>query len=179
LPKRNGTRDRILAAAMEVAKESGAGHLSLDAIARRAGVSKGGLLYHFPKKDALIRALVEHHLAGIESAIRDAEAEGGRSNAVARAFVEVYRNKIRCQAPKPSGVLVALAEDPQLLEPVRAHQGRVVDRIRHTEGDRGLSLIAFLVVEGLNALDLFEADPLTAEERDGVLDTLLRWLDEV
>lgn len=32
---------------------------TLDAVAKRAGVSKGGLLYHFPSKEALITALLE------------------------------------------------------------------------------------------------------------------------
>src|SRR5258707_7167473 len=109
---KESVRERILAAAMAVAKESGAGRLSLDAIARRAGVSKGGLLYHFPKKDALMRALVEHHLAGIDEATREAESELGRPNAVARAFVQAYRDKAGCQPTRPNGVLAALAENP-------------------------------------------------------------------
>jgi len=166
-------RDRILSAAMAVAKESGAGRLSLDAIARRAGVSKGGLLYHFPKKDALMRALVEHHLAGIDEATREAEGDLGRPNAVARAFIQAYREGAECQPTRPNGVLAALAENPHLLEPVRAHQVRVAERIRSSAIDLDMSLIAFLAVEGLKALDLFETDPLTPEERDRVLDGLV------
>lgn len=42
------TKQRILDAAAEIARELGPGHLSLEAVATRAGVSKGGLLYHFP-----------------------------------------------------------------------------------------------------------------------------------
>jgi AcrR family transcriptional regulator len=174
---KESVRDRILAAAMAVAKESGAGRLSLDAIARRAGVSKGGLLYHFPKKDALMRALVEHHLAGIDEATREAENHPRQPNAVARAFIVAYRDMAGCQPTRPSGVLAALAENPHLLEPVRAHQVRVVDRIRASAIDLDMSLIAFLAVEGLKALDLFEADPLTTEERNRVLDGLVDRLD--
>src|SRR5258707_15265358 len=98
---KESVRERILAAAMAVAKESGAGRLSLDAIAKRAGVSKGGLLYHFPKKDALMRALVEHHLAGIDAATRAPEGDGSRPNAVARAFIEAYRVKHACPPARP------------------------------------------------------------------------------
>ena len=173
---KESVRDRILAAAIAIAKKSGAGRLSLDAIARRAGVSKGGLLYHFPKKDALMRALVEHHLSGIDTATREAESQPDRPNAVAQAFIRAYRDMADCQPTRPSGVLAALAENPHLLEPVRAHQVRVADRIRSSAVDLDMSLIAFLAVEGLKALDLFEADPLTAEERDRVLDSLVRRL---
>jgi len=167
-------RERILAAAMEVAAENGAGHLSLDAIARKAGISKGGLLYHFPKKEDLMRALVEHHLAGIEDATRKA-AVSREPNAVAAALVGAYFDKLAvgCSGPRPSGVFAALAENPHLLEPVRNCQNRIVERIRSTADDPAFSLIAFLAVEGMKTLDLFETDPLTAEEREMVLATLL------
>jgi AcrR family transcriptional regulator len=174
---RESVRDRILAAAMAVARESGAGRLSLDAIARRAGVSKGGLLYHFPKKDALMRALVERHLAEIEAATFEGTNAPGRPNAVAQAFIGAYRAKLACEPAPPSGVLAALAENPHLLEPVRAHQVRIVDRLRSSASDIDLSLIAFLAVEGMKALELFETDPLTGEERERVFDALLQRLE--
>src|SRR5690242_2095382 len=43
-------RDRILEAAERVVAEIGAARLTLDVVAQAAGVSKGGLLYHFPSK---------------------------------------------------------------------------------------------------------------------------------
>jgi AcrR family transcriptional regulator len=174
-PAKANIRERILSAAIEVAAESGAGHLSLDAIARKAGISKGGLLYHFPRKDDLMRALVEHHLTGIEEATRRAAGSGAEPNAVAAALVAACldKAKVGCEGPKPSGVFAALAENPHLLEPVRDCQNRIVDRIRTTASDPALSLIAFLAVEGMKTLDLFETDPLTPDERQMVLATLL------
>ena len=173
---RESARDRILAAAMAVARESGASRLSLDAIARRAGVSKGGLLYHFPKKDALMRALVERHLAEIEAATIAATNLPCQPNAVATAFIHAYRAKLACEPAPPSGVLAALAENPHLLEPVRDHQVRIVERIRSSASDLDMSLIAFLAVEGMKALELFETDPLTSEERERVFEALVQRL---
>lgn len=49
----------ILDAAEEVIRESGAGGLTIEAVARRAGVSVGGLQYSFRSKDALISAMFE------------------------------------------------------------------------------------------------------------------------
>ncbi|MCX5496899.1 helix-turn-helix domain containing protein, partial [Kaistia dalseonensis] len=57
----------MLEAAALVAQDIGPGHLSLEAVAERAGISKGGLLYHFPTKQALLSGLVEAHLSGIEA----------------------------------------------------------------------------------------------------------------
>lgn len=55
-------RERLFHAALAVALERGFGHVTMDAVARRAGVSKGGLLYHFPSKTHLVRALLERYV---------------------------------------------------------------------------------------------------------------------
>lgn len=56
----SATRARLLSAADQIAAESGAAGVSLDAVAARAGVSKGGLLYHFPTKVALLAGRIPH-----------------------------------------------------------------------------------------------------------------------
>ncbi|MBO6858897.1 MAG: TetR/AcrR family transcriptional regulator, partial [Roseibium sp.] len=53
----------MLKAALEVVRRSGAQSLTMDAVAEESGFSKGGVLYNFPTKDALITGMVEF-LAG-------------------------------------------------------------------------------------------------------------------
>ncbi|MFI6570756.1 TetR/AcrR family transcriptional regulator [Nocardia fluminea] len=53
------TRDRILDALETLLLERGAAQMTLDKVAAAAGVSKGGLLYHFKSKDALLVGLVQ------------------------------------------------------------------------------------------------------------------------
>ena len=65
---RPSSRDGMLAAAEAVVVESGATRLTLDAVAKKAGVSKGGVLYHFPTKDALLEAMIERLVTTNESA---------------------------------------------------------------------------------------------------------------
>ncbi|QNE13630.1 TetR/AcrR family transcriptional regulator [Pseudarthrobacter sp. NBSH8] len=52
-------RDAVLDAFEELLIDVGERAATLDAVAKRAGVSKGGLLYHFPNKEALIAAVLE------------------------------------------------------------------------------------------------------------------------
>jgi AcrR family transcriptional regulator len=52
-------RDRILDAFADLLTVEGERHATLDAVARRADVSKGGLLYHFPSKDHLVEGLCD------------------------------------------------------------------------------------------------------------------------
>jgi len=50
---RKSSRERILDAAAELVSEIGSGRLALGSVAERAGLSKGGLLYNFPKEALL------------------------------------------------------------------------------------------------------------------------------
>ncbi|MDF0529183.1 TetR/AcrR family transcriptional regulator [Tsukamurella sp. 8F] len=53
------TRDRLLDATEQILLGAGTASLTLDAVAAEAGVSKGGLLYHFKSKDALLLGVVD------------------------------------------------------------------------------------------------------------------------
>ncbi|KQO62370.1 TetR/AcrR family transcriptional regulator [Curtobacterium sp. Leaf261] len=69
-------RDRILDSFVGIVCEDGERVATLDAVAARAGVSKGGLLYHFGSKAALVTGLCERlsDLAGIDvERMREAE----------------------------------------------------------------------------------------------------------
>jgi AcrR family transcriptional regulator len=55
----SSAREKILDAYEESLTTVGVAATTLDAVARIAGVSKGGLIYHFPSKEALADALIE------------------------------------------------------------------------------------------------------------------------
>lgn len=64
------TRDRILDAYQDLLAVEGERYATVDAVATKAGVSKGGVLYHFPSKDRLAEALCDR-LATLAAADAD------------------------------------------------------------------------------------------------------------
>lgn len=78
MPRKPVARDAVLDAFEELLIGVGERAATLDAVAKRAGVSKGGLLYHFPNKEALITAMLERldALAGEDIALMAAAPEG-------------------------------------------------------------------------------------------------------
>ena len=57
-------QDTLLDAAETVVARQGFANLTLDAVAAEAGISKGGLLHHFPSKDRLVEGLVARTAEG-------------------------------------------------------------------------------------------------------------------
>lgn len=55
-------RQQLLDVTAQVLADKGTAHLTLDLVAREAGVTKGGLLHHFPNKNALLEALCDELL---------------------------------------------------------------------------------------------------------------------
>lgn len=56
-------RKRLLDATVECLIETGYAGTSTNAVCRRAGVSRGALLHHFPTKESLVTTAIEHVMA--------------------------------------------------------------------------------------------------------------------
>jgi len=52
-PKASATKDRLVAAAMDLVRQKGFAATSIDDLCRKAGVTKGGFFHHFASKEAL------------------------------------------------------------------------------------------------------------------------------
>jgi AcrR family transcriptional regulator len=57
----DGTRERICQAAIRTVSQDGLLAMTLDNVAQAAGVSKGGVMYHFPTKEALVTATLTYY----------------------------------------------------------------------------------------------------------------------
>ena len=66
------TRAQLLDAAEAVVAQHGVRNLTLDAVAARSGISKGGLLYHFRSKEDLAAAMIERSIAWFDDALVEA-----------------------------------------------------------------------------------------------------------
>ncbi|MBT1677443.1 TetR/AcrR family transcriptional regulator [Curtobacterium aurantiacum] len=84
---RERTRQAVLESAHRLLAERGT-RVSVAEIATDAGVSKSGLLHHFPSKDELLLAVVEHGLAAFtDEVMRHVDLAENRPGKVLRAYV--------------------------------------------------------------------------------------------
>ena len=137
------TRHHLLQAASDVVAAQGSRALTLEAVARQAGVSKGGLLYHFPNKNALIAGMVAAAVEAFEHAVAAGEESGDDWLA---AYVDATLADLTTHDPL-SGVFTAIAEEPELLAPFRAALDRWYHRAAHDYGPDAVPLL--LALDGL------------------------------
>ena len=132
------TKARILKAAEAVVGRQGSKAMTLEAVAKEAGVSKGGMLYHFPNKTALIAAMVGQAISEFEAALSTAERASGDwlEGYLDATFADLER------VDSLSGILAAVAEEPELLKPFQA----ALDRwYKKAESDYGATAIPLLL----------------------------------
>jgi AcrR family transcriptional regulator len=168
---RGDTRGRLLDAAVAVVRRDGAQSLTLDAVAAQAGVSKGGLLYHFRSKRDLLDGMVERWLAEWQQQIDAGSGEAG--------FLTGYVHATHLGGAGPQereaefGLMAALIAEPAVLEVVRERyrdwQARAVEGV----DDPVEATVARLATDGLWFADLLGFAPPEGELREQVLARLL------
>ena len=170
------TREALIAAAYEVIKQRGVTGLTLDSVAQKAKVSKGGLLYHFESKEALVAGMLAAMIADFERELvaqfRTAGYES-RPGAWTRAYILAQIATAAFDTDQSAALLAATATKPELLEPVRQHY---VEWQQHAERDGldpAITTIIRLAIDGLFLADLLDLAPPQGELRERVVAQLL------
>jgi AcrR family transcriptional regulator len=172
------TRERILFGAEEVVLRDGVAHLTLGAAASEASISKGGVLYHFPSRDALVAAMVQRLSSSFDT---DLERQGGSSGspgAFTRAYVEATLGPPSDAAASRerrlgAAVIAGIAADTKLLEPLRERFAEWQDALVTDGLPPACASLVRLAADGLWFTELLGLAPLDENLRSSVRDELL------
>jgi AcrR family transcriptional regulator len=164
---RPSRRRALLDAAVAVIRRDGAQALTLDAVAAEAGVSKGGVLYHFGSKRALIDGLLGCWLDDFEAQLEgpDFAAAYVRASDLDTAGPEVGASEF--------GMLAALLEEPEVLAAARERYADWMDRMLSGPLPREDAWLVRLAADGLWYSDLLGIAPPDGEDRRRLIARLL------
>lgn len=168
------TRNTILAAAANIVLEQGAVRLTLEAVAKEASVSKGGLLYHFPSKDALIKGMVEYMVQGLTERIRkeyEQDDFGTNQGRWLRALTKA--NFSSKDLELSAGLTAAVLLNPDLLEPNRRAYETRQTLIEQDGVDVVLANIIRLVGDGIWFSELLGLAPPKEPLKRQIMERLL------
>jgi AcrR family transcriptional regulator len=176
---RTSRKVEILHAASKIVSEKGIFNLTLEAVALEAGISKGGLLYHFPSKEELVKGMVEHLANNYREKIADnAEMDPVEKGKWIRAYVDVTFNQVYANKDMHSGLLAAKAVNSELLDPIRDLYAEWQESIEDDGIDPVKATIIRLATDGIWLAELFDIYHIGDEKKETVYKTLKEWVNE-
>lgn len=173
--KRSIDRDELMLAVERVARRRGIAGLSIDAVAREAGISKSSVVYDCTSKDGLLAAFTRHQMALHRAEFDTVLARHqGQPNAHLRASIEKFRT-----APTEEELAMALlisasmGENAECREIMRECLAEDADQIAAQAGNRAKMLRALLTLHGMAFLEFFGFYRFDDATRNEILDELM------
>ena len=185
-------RRQLVEVAARIVREKGPAAVTLDAVAQAAGVSKGGLLHHFPGKAALLDGLFEQIIEEFDRAItEEMSADPVAQGRFSRAYLRVVANLKepsegeQAAAANPStdgnpptdgnhwdGLTLAMLGEPHIRDRWRCWMDeRMADYVGTDSGIAALTLR--LAADGLWLADAASGQSVTPQERRALVERLI------
>ena len=155
------TKERIYQAVNELCKTEGVNMLTLSNIAKKAGISKGGLLYHFPTKEAILEGLIERNMKefidGAEDIISEiGDLEGEALYQKLEEFVDSYIDEYL--ADLEPGIFGVLAEKPDFVRETKEIDKKIFDVFIRYFDDEEEVILLLLALQGYFFVKITEYD---------------------
>ncbi|MBU6414294.1 MAG: TetR/AcrR family transcriptional regulator [Planctomycetes bacterium] len=172
----------VLDATEAVILEEGIAALTLEAVANRAGVSKGGLLYHYPSKDKLVEALVRRCVESWEEEHVEAIAKmppGAGRTLKALLACCMGTPEAWSEAERRSSVVLmaALSHNPALIKPLRQSLEGLFEKLKDDGVAVPVAEMVILAMHGLRFEWMFGLQDVTPERIERVR-SMLAWCVE-
>jgi AcrR family transcriptional regulator len=170
------TKTMILEAANRLLRKAGSEGFTLEAVAAEAGVSKGGLLYHFASKNVLIEGMIAHSIERVDEALaEELERENGD---YLKAYIRASFRTTADSEQVSRAFIAAIARNPALLDPLRERFERMQREIIVHAPSVEFGTLVRLAMDGLWFTELYHFAPPSVELRDKLLELLLRLSSE-
>ena len=170
------TRESIFEACSQILRREGLTNLTLQAVASEAGISKGGLLYHFETKEALVEALFEYHNNIFEERLNELIAiESDRPGAFLRAYAKASVEQM--SDPENASLYASLfaAEEKydsahKLMREKYVHWQQ---QINQSGLDPNWALLLRFAVDGLWFAEMHRYAPPDPQQREAIVEMIL------
>lgn len=169
--------DRLLDAAEDIMRRQGAAALTIDALARACGITKGGVQYAFGTKDDIIDALFARWNRDYDARFAAMAGPGADALQRVRAHLAATRQADEVSMAKAASLMAGLMQTPEHLA---STEGWYRDRIAGLDAatpDGRRARLAFLACEGAFLLHFLRFMPLEDAEWQAVFDDIAGLLD--
>ncbi|RCW78741.1 TetR/AcrR family transcriptional regulator [Phyllobacterium bourgognense] len=154
------TADQILDGAEEVLLANGVTGLTLNAVAEKVGISKGGLLYHFPSKEALESSLHNRFVASMGRRLSERERTAGSFLSAMLAETSIDKS----QGSRRFAALMLSAANGEPPKTLQAFGTALLEQLGMSYAGGPYKRVAFFAIMGIVLSNLLNLIPLSNEE---------------
>jgi membrane fusion protein (multidrug efflux system) len=172
-------RESILDAADKIVAREGALHMTLDAVAAQAGVSKGGLIYHFPSQHDLLLAMITRFTEQVDA--RRSRLRASLPGTGARDVLAHILNWSDASAKDrrtAGALLAAITRAPELIRPVRKAYTAALEVVQNAPGHPDRLAILAMAADGIWLMELLGLQPFSAEKLSRIKSELVKLAHE-
>lgn len=148
-------RDKVLDIAEEIVSHSGVAQLTMDAVAKAAGITKSGVQYCFQTKENLIGAMLDRWSAEFDTQVEKLWTDKTDPSSFIRAHIEATRRTDKIENARSAAMMTALFKMPRYLEKSRQWYREQMEDIDPTTERGRCLMLAFLASEGAFYLRCF------------------------
>ena len=160
-------REKLLEIAEKIVAQYGVAGLTIDALARAANITKGGVQYCFGNKEGLIKAMIMRWSDHFDAEV--AQAAGGKTDGLShvRAHVQVTRQADVQDESRFAAMLAGLIPNSDQLAETRAWYARQLQGLDFSTAQGRNARLAFIANEGaflLRSFNFFDLSPQEWQE---------------
>jgi len=154
-------RDKVLDAAERIVAEEGPSSLTIDAVAKAMGITKGGVQYCFGSKDALVSALLTRWSAEYDADVAGRAGPDADIHTRLWAHVAATAAMDEWASRKAAGLMAAMMQSPAHMADTRAWYNSRLEGLDTATPKGRRARLAFVATEGaflLRHLGLMDMD---------------------
>lgn len=157
-------RNNLLDLAEEIVRTQGAAALTIDSLAKAAGITKGGVQYTFSSKAALIEALRTRWMESYETLFDEVIVPDPSPVDVIHAHVEATFMDEGPGEAKAASLMIGMLQSPEFVTATRQWYGERMQALDPTTAEGREARLAFLATEGAFCLRYFGLIDMTDDE---------------
>lgn len=173
---RQSNRTKILTAAVDVVTRDGVTGVTFESVAAESGLTKGGLLYHFPTRDALLLGVHQHLAREWENTLAAAAGKPATETTPDERLAAYARVTARSVTRAELMLCLDASINPEYAKPwtdVIARWGQPADEAA-TDPAALARFVAHLAADGLWLYESLTNQRLTPELRERVAEHIAR-----
>lgn len=171
---RTSKKAEVLDSIVAIIEESGVAGVTYDAVSARSGMSKSGLIYHFPTREAMLRDVHDFMAQRWEEGLLEAlgDDDAGSADAKLRANLRVSQN-----AATRAELMMTIdaSSDPEMYALWAEKLDRWTCSARDIETDKRAcqAYLVQLIADGLWAHDYINGRHLSSEQRAALVEAAI------